>query len=87
MKREKQGFAPMIALLILVFIISLIPIRTYATDFKYLDNVKVVDGFYRGEAGALQEKHSNKYKVKILPSGKVITVSESDIELRTDGMR
>ena len=65
--------------ILLVLVLLFIPISAYA-EFKYLDKVRIVDGFYIGETGALQEKIADRYRVKLMPVGKVVTVSEDDIE-------
>lgn len=60
----------------------LISISTFA-EFKYLDKVIVVDGFYRGTYGAVQQKIGNRYKIKLLPVGTIVIVKENEIQWST----
>ena len=68
-----------IAKALLILALLALPINAHA-DFEYLDRVVIVGGFYRGESGVLQEKIQGKYRVKLLPVGKIIMVSEAEIE-------
>ncbi len=77
MKRTMQK---LIAAGVLALMLLLIPISTYA-EFRYLDRVVVVRGFYRGGSGAVQQKVGNKYRIKLLPLGTVIMVSGDEIQL------
>ena len=82
MRLNKQWFV-LIGLLALVLFF----IQTNAhAEFNFLDNVLVVKGFYMGNSGAVQEKvGDNKYRVKLLPVGKIIIVSEDEIQLSMSG--
>ena len=67
---------------LLALSLLLIPISALA-EFKYLDKVIVVDGFYRGRHGAVQEKFGNRYKIKLLPVGTVVIVREDEMQWST----
>ena len=67
---------------LLVVISLLVSVNAHA-EYRYLDRVRIVEGFYRGRIGILQEKARDRYRVKLVKAGKIVTVSEDEIELTT----